>query len=76
MVFFPMLINTVAGLSETTAMQRDLMKTYSADPWQAFIKASICLQPCLLFLMASKISTALALIGAIVAEFWFTKPWA
>ena len=38
MVFFPMLVNTVAGLSETTAMQRDLMKTYSADPWQAFIK--------------------------------------
>lgn len=31
MVYFPMLVNTVAGLSETTAMQRDLMKTYAAS---------------------------------------------
>ncbi len=30
MVFFPMLVNIVAGLSDTTAMQRDLMRTYGA----------------------------------------------
>ncbi|MEL6587419.1 MAG: ABC transporter permease subunit, partial [Pseudomonadota bacterium] len=35
MVFFPVLINTVAGLSDTTAMQRDLMHTYAASPGQA-----------------------------------------
>ena len=38
MVFFPMLVNTVAGLRETTAMQRDLMHTYAARPAQSFLK--------------------------------------
>jgi NitT/TauT family transport system permease protein len=69
MVFFPMLINTVAGLSETTAMQRDLMKTYSADPWQAFIKLRLPAAMPFIF-NGLKISTTLALIGAIVAEFF------
>ncbi|NCW04127.1 MAG: ABC transporter permease subunit [Rhodobacteraceae bacterium] len=69
MVFFPMLINTVAGLSETTAMQRDLMKTYNADPWQAFIKLRLPAAMPFIF-NGLKISTTLALIGAIVAEFF------
>ena len=30
MVFFPILVNTVAGLKDTSAMQRDLMRTYGA----------------------------------------------
>ena len=38
MVFFPMLVNTVAGLREATAMQRDLMETYAATYWQSFLK--------------------------------------
>ena len=69
MVFFPMLINTVAGLGETTAMQRDLMKTYGADPWQAFIKLRLPAAMPFIF-NGLKISTTLALIGAIVAEFF------
>jgi hypothetical protein len=39
MVFFPVLVNTVAGLAASEAMQRDLMRTwsasYTADPGQA-----------------------------------------
>ena len=31
MTFFPMLVNTAAGLSSAGAMERDLMKTYAAD---------------------------------------------
>ena len=34
MVFFPILVNTVAGLADTSSMQRDLMRTYSASYWQ------------------------------------------
>ena len=30
MVFFPVLVNAVAGLADTTQMQRDLMRTYGA----------------------------------------------
>ena len=69
MVFFPILVNTVAGLGETTAMQRDLMKTYGADPWQAFIKLRLPAAMPFIF-NGLKISTTLALIGAIVAEFF------
>ena len=69
MVFFPMLINTVAGLSETSSMQRDLMQTYAADPWQTFIKLRLPAAMPFIF-NGLKISTTLALIGAIVAEFF------
>ena len=37
MVFFPMLINTVAGLQESTKIQNDLLQTYAASKTQTFI---------------------------------------
>ncbi|AVO36405.1 ABC transporter permease [Pukyongiella litopenaei] len=69
MVFFPMLVNTVAGLSETTQMQRDLMETYAASYWQGFFKLRLPAAMPFIF-NGLKISTTLALIGAIVAEFF------
>ena len=69
MVFFPMLVNTVAGLRETTAMQRDLMHTYAARPAQSFLKLRLPAAMPFMF-NGLKISTTLALIGAIVAEFF------
>ena len=33
MVFFPILVNVVAGMRDTTSMQRDLMRTYGAGYW-------------------------------------------
>jgi len=69
MVFFPVLVNTVAGLRETSAMQRDLMQTYAASYWQSFFK--LRLPAALPFVFNGlKISTTLALVGAIVAEFF------
>jgi len=69
MVFFPMLVNIVAGLSDTTAMQRDLMRTYSASYWQTLI--TLRLPAALPFVFNGlKVSATLALIGAIVAEFF------
>lgn len=69
MVFFPMLVNTVAGLREATAMQRDLMETYAATYWQGFFKLRLPAAMPFIF-NGLKISTTLALIGAIVAEFF------
>jgi len=69
MVFFPMLVNTVQGLADTGAMQRDLMRTYSASYWQTLLK--LRLPAALPFIFNGlKIATTLALIGAIVAEFF------
>jgi NitT/TauT family transport system permease protein len=69
MVFFPMLVNTVQGLSDTGAMQRDLMRTYAASYWQTLFK--LRLPAALPFIFNGlKIATTLALIGAIVAEFF------
>jgi NitT/TauT family transport system permease protein len=69
MVFFPMLVNTVAGLSDTAAMQRDLMRTYAATWWQGMVK--LRLPAALPFIFNGlKICSTLALIGAIVAEFF------
>ncbi|TDT77428.1 NitT/TauT family transport system permease protein [Litoreibacter halocynthiae] len=69
MVFFPMLVNTVAGLQETTAMQRDLMRTYGAGYWPSLTKLRLPAAMPFIF-NGLKISTTLALIGAIVAEFF------
>jgi len=71
MTFFPMLVSTVAGLSSAGAMERDLMKTYAADYWQTL--AALRLPAALPFVFnALKINTTLAMIGAIVAEFFGT----
>lgn len=69
MVFFPILVNTVAGLNETSAMQRDLMRTYAAGYWQSFFKLRLPAAMPFIF-NGLKISITLALIGAIVAEFF------
>ena len=69
MVFFPMLINTVAGLKESSQIQNDLMRTYAANNWQAFLKLRLPAAMPFIF-NGLKISTTLALIGAIVAEFF------
>jgi NitT/TauT family transport system permease protein len=71
MTFFPMLVNTVAGLESAGAMERDLMKTYGADYWQTLL--ALRLPAALPFIFnALKINTTLAMIGAIVAEFFGT----
>ncbi|MEM9524201.1 MAG: ABC transporter permease [Pseudomonadota bacterium] len=69
MVFFPILVNTVTGLGQSSAMQRDLMRTYSAGYWQTLIKLRVPAAMPFVF-NGLKISTTLALIGAIVAEYF------
>ncbi|WP_299904240.1 ABC transporter permease [uncultured Paracoccus sp.] len=69
MVFFPILVNMVAGLAATDALQRDLMATWSAGYWQSLFKMRLPAAMPFLF-NGLKITTTLALIGAIVAEFF------
>jgi len=71
MTFFPMFINTLTGLQSTDALHKDLMHTYAAKPSQIFFKNQ--LPHALPFIFnALKLNSALALIGAIVAEFFGT----
>jgi NitT/TauT family transport system permease protein len=71
MTFFPMLVNTVAGLAEAGRMERDLMRTYAAGYWQTLVKLRLPAAAPFIF-NALKINSTLALIGAIVAEFFGT----
>ena len=69
MVFFPVLVNTVAGLAASERMQRDLMATWGASYWQGLFKLRLPAAMPFIF-NGLKIATTLALIGAIVAEFF------
>ncbi len=69
MVFFPVLVNTVQGLQATEPMQADLMRTYAASYRQTLWKLRLPAAAPFVF-NGLKISTTLALIGAIVAEFF------
>jgi NitT/TauT family transport system permease protein len=69
MTFFPMLVNTLAGLGESGHMERDLMRSYGAGYWRTLIALRIPVALPFVF-NALKINSTLAMIGAIVAEFF------
>ena len=69
--FFPMLVNTLAGLAAAGAIERDLMRSYGAAPAQTLVKLHLPAAMPFIF-NALKINSTLALIGAIVAEFFGT----
>jgi NitT/TauT family transport system permease protein len=71
MTFFPMLVNTVQGLAAASAIEKDLMRTYAASYWQTLVKLRLPAAAPFIF-NALKINSTLALIGAIVAEFFGT----
>jgi NitT/TauT family transport system permease protein len=71
MTFFPMLVNAIAGLDMVGQTERDLMYGYAASPRQTLLK--LRLPNALPFVFnALKLNATLALIGAIVAEFFGT----
>jgi len=71
MTFFPMLVNTVAGLNASSSVERDMMRTYASSYWQTLFKLRLPAAAPFIF-NALKINSTLALIGAIVAEFFGT----
>jgi NitT/TauT family transport system permease protein len=69
--FFPMLVNTLAGLNAAGHIERDLMRSYGAGQGQTLQK--LYLPAAMPFIFnALKINSTLAFIGAIVAEFFGT----
>ena len=71
MTVFPMLVNTVAGLQAAGHLERDLMRSYGASWWRTL--TALRLPAAMPFIFnAMKINATLALIGAIVAEFFGT----
>jgi len=69
MIFFPMLINALAGLSAADEMLHDLLRSYGASYWQTLLSLRLPVAMPFIF-NALKINSTLALIGAIVAEFF------
>ena len=71
MTFFPMLVNTVTGLNAAGALEKDLMATYASGYWSTLFRLRLPAAMPFVF-NALKINSTLALIGAIVAEFFGT----
>lgn len=69
MTFFPMLVSTLAGLKAADRLERELMHTYAASYGQTL--RHLRLPAAFPFVVgAMKVNATLALIGAIVAEFF------
>jgi NitT/TauT family transport system permease protein len=71
MTFFPTLVNTTQGLAAASPIEKDLMRTFAASYWQMLFKLRLPAAAPFIF-NALKINSTLALIGAIVAEFFGT----
>lgn len=67
-VFFPMLVNTIAGIRAVAPQLQDLMISLNATPWQTFRQLEL---PSALpvILAGLRTSATLAVIGAVVGEF-------
>jgi NitT/TauT family transport system permease protein len=69
MTFFPALISTLAGLDAAGKLERELMYSYAANYQRTLL--SLRLPAAMPFIFnALKVNATLALIGAIVAEFF------
>ncbi len=69
MTFFPMLVSTLAGLQAAGKLERELMQTYAASYGRTLLDLRLPTAMPFLF-SALKVNATLALIGAIVAEFF------
>jgi NitT/TauT family transport system permease protein len=66
--FFPVVINTIAGLRSVDSEVLEMMRVFRATRWQAFYRVK--LRFALPYLFASlEVAMVLSVIGAIVAEF-------
>ena len=69
MTFFPMLVATLAGLQAAGRLELELMRTYAAGYRRTLLDLRLPMAMPFLF-SALKVNATLALIGAIVAEFF------
>jgi NitT/TauT family transport system permease protein len=69
MTFFPMLVSTLAGLQAANRLELELMRSYAASYRQTLL--ALRLPVAVPFMISAlKVNASLALIGAIVAEFF------
>jgi NitT/TauT family transport system permease protein len=69
MTFFPTFIGTLRGLLSVTPQSLDLMRSCAATEWQVFIKLRLPHSLPYVF-TALRACTTLAMIGAVVSEFF------
>jgi NitT/TauT family transport system permease protein len=69
LVFFPVFINTTNGLTNIGATEIELMRSYAASRWEVTKMVRIP-NAMPLFFTSLKIASSLAVIGAIVAEYF------
>jgi NitT/TauT family transport system permease protein len=67
LAFFPVLINTVAGLEATDRQQLELLRSVNANPWQVY--RHVRLPNAVPYLFAGlKLALTVSVIGAVVSE--------
>ncbi|MCC6804478.1 MAG: ABC transporter permease, partial [Anaerolineae bacterium] len=67
--YFPSMISTVRGLTSVDSLSLELMKSYAASQWDTFTK--LRLPSALPFIFSAlKVGTTLAMIAAIVSEYF------
>ena len=72
LVFFPVLVNTLRGLTSVRPQSIELMRSYAAGEVEIFRR--VRLPNSLPYLFAAlKVATVLAMIGAIVGEYFLSS---
>ena len=67
--FFPLMVNTIVGLRSVDEDRINLMRSLSASRWQIF--RMLQLPNAMPYIFAGiEVAMILALVGAVVAEFW------
>jgi NitT/TauT family transport system permease protein len=69
LTFFPMVVNAYRGLTSVDPLQLQLMDSYAASRWETFRKLHFPASLPYVF-NALKINTTLAMIGAIIGEYF------
>jgi NitT/TauT family transport system permease protein len=69
MTFFPTFISTLRGLRSVNDQSLELMRSYAASEWQIFMKLRLPHSLPFMF-TALRACTTLAMIGAVVSEFF------
>jgi NitT/TauT family transport system permease protein len=69
MVFFPMMINTVRGLTSVDAAALELMQSYAASEGTVLRKLRVPIALPYIF-TALRVTTTLSVIGAVVGEYF------
>jgi NitT/TauT family transport system permease protein len=67
--FFPVMVNTLRGLTSIKPSQLDLMRSYAAGEFQIFRRVRVPTALPFVF-SALKVATVLAMIGAIVSDYF------